>query len=234
MGRTVGERCAFLLSLISICSILLGFRVLVLIVWEFRNYFPPNFQADFLFGREDYFFGWYSVSFYIHIVASPVALVLGFLLIVSQRFRMLQSMHRRMGKIQAVLVVLLVAPSGLMMATRAMSGLIAGVGLALLAIATAGTMVVAVYYAQRKKIAIHRVWATRCFILLCSPLLLRLANGAETVLGVDSDLTYQLNAWLSWIVPLIGYECVRWKRSTTIVALQRFIFTSNEGVVHDG
>lgn len=233
MGKPVGDRRAVLLSLISIALFLVGLRVLILIVWEYQNYFPPNFRADFLFGREEYFFGWYGLSFYVHIVASPVALVLGFLLIMRPKSRQLKKLHRPLGKVQAVLVVLFVVPSGLMMAIRAIAGPVAGFGLAALAVMTATTMVVAVNYARKRQIVTHQVWATRCFILLCSPLLLRLMTGAEIVLGVESSLTYQLNAWLSWLVPLFVYEVVRPKKNSTVASFLNFSFTSAEGAVHD-
>jgi hypothetical protein len=99
-----------------------------------------------------------------------------------------------------------VVPSGLIMATHAFTGPIAGFGFASLSIATAVCMLMAVHQIQVHKLLEHQQWATRCFILLCSPLLLRLSSGAAIVSHVESDLTYRLTAWFSWLVPLMIYE----------------------------
>jgi hypothetical protein len=47
------------------------------VVLNYRDYFPPNFDSDFLRGREKYFSGSYQWAFYTHTAAGPVALVLG-------------------------------------------------------------------------------------------------------------------------------------------------------------
>jgi hypothetical protein len=62
------------------------------------------------------------------------------------------------------------------------------------------------YFARTKDFRLHRRWATRCFLLLASPLLLRLIAGAAIVTHMESDWFYRLNAWLSWLIPLTIYE----------------------------
>ena len=72
-----------------------------------------------------------------------------------------------------------------------------------------------------KKIQWHKRLAVYCFILLTSPLLLRLASGAAILMGCESELFYQLNAWLSWLAPLAAYEA--WLRGAAIAGLcQRY------------
>ncbi|MEZ6119343.1 MAG: hypothetical protein R3C28_22630 [Pirellulaceae bacterium] len=42
----------------------------VLVTWNsYADYFPPNFQADFLLGRQSTFFGLFAVAFYVHILS---------------------------------------------------------------------------------------------------------------------------------------------------------------------
>jgi hypothetical protein len=111
LGRVVGYAAAALVLKVTL-SIVLGYR----------DYFPPNFRADFLLGRESYFFGAYRWAFYAHIVAGPVALLAG-LALVSERFRRRwPAWHRALGKLQIALVTLVVAPSGAWMAWYAQSG----------------------------------------------------------------------------------------------------------------
>ncbi len=52
----------------------------------------------------------------------------------------------------------------------------------------------------------HRYWMTRCFVMLCSAVVLRLISGAATVFGADAIWTYPLAAWAAWIVPLCSLE----------------------------
>src|SRR5688572_25067520 len=89
-----------LLPVLRWVSVLLILKVTVSIVLGYRNYFPANFEADFLRGREAYFFGPYRAAFYAHIASGPVALLLG-LVLISQRFRTrFTSGHRALGKVQ--------------------------------------------------------------------------------------------------------------------------------------
>ena len=53
---------------------------------------------------------------------------------------------------------------------------------------------------------LHQRWASRCFLFLCSPLLLRLISGAAIVMQLESDAFYRFNAWGSWLIPLAILE----------------------------
>ncbi|MGC1273617.1 MAG: DUF2306 domain-containing protein [Planctomycetaceae bacterium] len=99
--------------LLSVLTAILIVKVTLSVVWGYRDYLPPDFNADFLRGRQSYFFDGYQWAFYAHIVAGPVTLLAG-LLLVSDRFRMRRPVwHRGLGRIQAAAVLLFVAPSGL-------------------------------------------------------------------------------------------------------------------------
>lgn len=111
----------------------------------------------------------------------------------------------------AILFVALV-PSGLVMASQAQAGPIAAYGFTLLSLATAGCAAAAVYRITIGQIDAHRRWAARCFVLLCSPLLLRLMSGAVIVMQRESDWFYRANAWISWLLPLAIYE-IWWRYS---------------------
>jgi hypothetical protein len=210
--------------------IALAAKVLFSILYEYRFYFPVDFgESVFLAERKAIFRGTYRVAFFVHILASPVALVLAFLLMFTGSRKWFGAKHRLVGKIQVLLIVIAVAPSGLVMSTEAFSGPIAGWGFATLSVATAVTAIAAGYFASQRKFAVHQVWATRCFILLCSPLVLRLTAGSAFVMNVESELSYRLSAWLCWLLPLIAYELWR-KYSQQFIALVRQpISFSNKG-----
>ena len=56
---------------------LLFAKVLLEILYEYRWYFPANFEAAFLIGRQDSFVGLYRAAFYAHVISGPLAILLG-------------------------------------------------------------------------------------------------------------------------------------------------------------
>jgi uncharacterized membrane protein len=197
---------SILVRIAWILAVALFFKVLGSIVFEYRNYFPANFGSNFLAGKESFFYHGYHLAFYAHIVSGPVALLIGALLMFSSKRESLHRWHRRMGKVLAYVILLVMLPSGLMMATRALTGPIAGVSFVVLTVLLSFCIVKTAMLAKRRKFAAHQVWATRTFLLLCSPLLLRLMTGATIVLDVESDWTYRLAAWGSWLIPMTVFE----------------------------
>jgi uncharacterized membrane protein len=172
----------------------------------YRDYFPPNFNADFLLGRERYFWGSYAIAFYVHLLSGPPALVLGLILLSPQFRNSFPGWHRRLGRVQVLNVLFLVAPSGLGMAYYALTGRIAAVGLGLLAIATAGCVACGWRAAVHRNFASHQRWMTRTFVLLSSAVVIRISGGLATVAGWDEPWVYTCSAWLSWLIPLAVYE----------------------------
>jgi hypothetical protein len=195
---------------LSVLAALLVGKVVASVAWAARDYVPPNFQADFLLGREAYFWGSYAWAFYAHLLAGPLSLVVGTILVSDQFRQRAPVWHRRLGRVQGILVLLLVVPSGLVMAWRAQSGAIAGAGLAALAVATAACMVLGWKAAVQRRFGDHRLWMSRTYLLLCSAVVIRLIGGLATVAGFDALWLYPLSAWASWLVPLALFESVRW------------------------
>lgn len=185
---------------------LLILKVTVAVVLGYRNYFPPNFNSDFLHGREPYFSGSYQGAFYAHIVSGPVSLILGTILI-GERFRLrFPKWHRYLGRIQVAIVLLLVAPSGAWMAYYAAAGTIAAIGFAVLAILTGACAALGWRAAVHRRFPVHRRWMWRCFLLLCSAVVLRIVGGLATVSGVQAEWFDPLASWASWLTPLAVFE----------------------------
>jgi hypothetical protein len=176
------------------------------VVSGYVSYFPPNFASDFLRGRERYFFGVYQWAFYTHILSGPVSLILGLILIAERSQAYFPRWHRDLGRVQAVCVLLLVAPSGLWMAFHAATGPIAAAGLAALAIATAACISLGVNAAVTSRFAEHRRWMWRSYLLLCSAVVLRLIGGLAIVTGATAPWVDPLMNWISWLAPLAAFE----------------------------
>lgn len=191
------------LATLLVCVVLVG------IVRGYRHYAPPDFGADFLLGRRNYFFDGYHLAFYVHLIAGPACLALA-LVLVNDRFRgRFPGWHRRLGRMLAILVLALLVPSGLWMSRYAISGAVAGAGFAMLAVMTAMTVGLGWRAAVRRRYAEHRLWMERCFLLLSSAVVLRLIAGLATLAAWDADWLYPASAWAAWIGPLAVHEAVR-------------------------
>jgi Predicted membrane protein (DUF2306) len=183
---------------------LLVAKTVLTVLHSYGDYFPPNFRADFLLGRQAYFHGAYEAAFYVHILAGPFALLSGLLLLSEAGRRRWPRGHRNLGRIHVACVLLLVVPSGLWMARYAATGNVAAAGFAMLAVATGTCTAMGWRCAMQMQFARHRRWMLRCYALLCSAVVLRLTGGATAVLGLEGN--YALAAWFSWLLPLTGVE----------------------------
>lgn len=187
-------------------AVLLMVKVTVAVVGGYREYFPPSFSSEFLREREPYFFGSYQWAFYSHIVSGPVSLMLG-LLLISAWFRLkFPVWHRRLGRVQGMTVLLVVAPSGLWMSWYASAGPVASVSFAMLSILTGICVALGWQAAMKRRFADHRRWMMRSFILLCSAVVIRVLGGLGTVLSIESPWFNPVASWASWLVPLALLE----------------------------
>ena len=195
-------------GLLKMLSAVLIAKVTLGVIWNNRFYFPPDFQSEFLIGRRHYFYEHYQYAFFSHVIGGPISLLLG-LALVSSRFRIRwPAVHRWVGRIQVINVALIVAPGGFMMALRAAGGPIAVWGFAVLAILTAATVIMGYVTVRQRNFVAHERWMFRCFLLLASAVVLRLIAGLSIVAGIDSDWTYPVSAWASWLVPVAIYEAI--------------------------
>lgn len=195
-----------LATVLKLAVCLLIVKVVATTVLLYRDYVPPNFGADFLLGRERYFWAGYHIPFFVHLFAGPASLLLGMALLSDRVRRRFPWWHRALGRAQVLCVLVLVAPSGLLMAGYAQYGAVAGVGFALLAVATAATVALGWRAALRGRFDEHRQWMLRGFLLLGSAIVIRLNGGIGEVCGITESWFYAQSAWSSWLVPLILFE----------------------------
>jgi uncharacterized membrane protein len=195
-------------------------RVLAAILANYPDYFPPNFDSLFLQGREATFTGAYLPAFYIHIFSGPVVLFNGLILMSEYIRRHYRGLHRFLGRVQVVVLLLFVLPSSVVMSRHAFGGSSAGLSFLLLSAATAGCAIIGVVHARRGRYDRHRQWMLRCYILICSAVALRLISGTAGLVGVPSpEAAYIVAAWTSWLLPLATYEIVeRFKKPRPVIA----------------
>jgi hypothetical protein len=211
---------------VTLLAGLLMLKVTVRVILNYRNYFPPNFESDFLRGRELYFSGFYHWAFYTHIASGPFSIVLGMILVSEHFRRRFPRWHRYLGRTQVASVLLLVTPSGLWMAYYAGAGSIAAAGLAVLAVVTGICVALGWRSALKRRFADHRRWMWRAFLLLCSAVVLRLMGGLATVTGTTATWVDPLATWMSWLVPLTAFELSELGKRRTRRSLAHSILTS--------
>ena len=200
-------RYSLLLALLRCVFVLLVLRVLVTILLNYPDYFPPNFDSLFLEGREATFHGLYRVAFYIHIFVGPIVLLNGLMLLSETIRKRCGNLHRMLGRVQVVVLVCLLLPSSLVMSQHAFGGWLAGLSFALLSLLTGLCAILGVKYARERKFAQHRRWMLRTFILLSSAVVLRLISGMLDSMKVSHpEIAYIVASWCSWLIPLLVFE----------------------------
>jgi uncharacterized membrane protein len=205
-------RYRVLTTVLSWLAVVLILRVLATILANYPDYFPPDFNSLFLQGREATFRGAYVAAFYVHIFSAPFVLFNGLILLSEYVRRRHGRWHRWLGRVQVVVLLLFVLPSGAVMSWHAFGGWPAGLSFLLLSAATATCAIFGVIHARHRRYDRHRRWMLRTYILICSAVALRLISGTAGVLGVPSpEHAYIVAAWSSWLLPLAAYEIVeRW------------------------
>jgi len=223
----VATRHQILTTILRWVAVLLILRVLVAILANYPDYFPPNFDSLFLQGRETTFTGAYRWAFYVHIFSSPIVLVGGLVLLSDYVRRHHGRLHRMWGRVHVVVLLLLVLPSAVVMSRHAFGGWLAGLSFLLLVGATATCAIVGVIHARAHRYDQHRRWMVRSYVLICSAVALRLISGAAGLVGVPSpEGAYIVAAWSSWLFPLAACEFAeRWSANRQ---LQRASYGSRQ------
>lgn len=202
-------RLAALTRLLGGLAALLVVRTLVSIVANYPDYFPPNFDSLFLQGREATFHGVYRVAFYIHILTSPFVLLSGLILLSETVRRRSPRFHRILGRWHVGILLVLMLPSGMAMCRHAFAGWPAGLSFVLLSIATGTCAVMGVVRARQRHFDLHRYWMSRCYLLICSAVALRLISGSIGLFETTNATgAYIVAAWASWLIPLAMLEII--------------------------
>ncbi len=195
-------------------AVILILRVLLTILANYPDYFPPNFDSLFLQGREETFTGAYRAAFYVHIFSAPVVLFNGLILLSETvRFRY-RRLHRYLGRVQVLVLLAFVLPSSVVMSCAAFGGWPATLSFVLLSAATGICAIVGVVYARRQRYEEHRRWMLRSYVLICSAVTLRLLSGAAGLIGLsNAEEAYIFAAWCSWLLPLAALEIAEQRRA---------------------
>lgn len=190
------------MRLVKSFYLLLALIIGLLIVLKSVDYLHPDFSKGFLIGKEANFH-FYRVPLYAHMLGAPLALLAGIYQFAFTRSRL----HKSTGKLYLILVLFLAAPSGLIMSFYAIGGIVSTINFALMSVLWAFFSVKAYHSIRLGKVARHRQFMSRSFILANSAILIRLFSFINNHYGLTDVTTgYIIIAWLSWLPGLLLYE----------------------------
>lgn len=179
-------------AILSVLVALVSWRVLVLPVAQAM----PN-MAQYLPDM--------PVALYAHVVLAPLALFLAPL----QLWRGLRLrrpvLHRWMGRVYA-LAVLLAGLGSLQFLAQIDASPRAALGFGLLALAWIGTTALGVLAAMSGRLEHHRRWMMRSVALSFAAVTLRLMMPVLILNGMTNAESYEITAWACWLPNLIFVE----------------------------
>lgn len=149
------------------------------------------------------------LSFYVHSFTAIISLLAGFTQF-SSRFRQKHlRWHKIFGRLYVLVVLILAAPSGLVLGIYANGHLPSKIGFSLLAVLWFWFTLVSFSHARSGRIEKHRFFMIRSYALALSAITLRIWKFglANTLAPAPLDL-YQLVTWLGFIPNLLIAEWI--------------------------
>lgn len=171
-------------------------------------YLSFDYDVDFLLTKQKIIhIKHWRYSFYIHILFSIFALAAGLTQFSNYILKKLKKLHRWMGIIYVVDVLLLAGPTGLIMGFYANGNMYAKISFMLLAALWIIFTAMAYKTAIDKNFVQHRNWMYRSYALTLSAITLRLfAMFLPKWFHMEAFSEYTIIAWLSWTINLVVAE----------------------------
>ena len=182
------------------------------------QYIPIDFSAAFLrIKRDEILLRHYQIAFFSHVYTGIFVLITGIFQFSTTLRQNRSGLHRTLGKIYIFFILLVAAPSGLIMGYYANGGLIGQVSFSVLSILWFGFTYLAYRYARQKKWDLHRNFMLRSYALTLSAISLRLFKWllASAIELPPMDM-YKIIAVAGWIVNLIVVEVYIYSRYSKV------------------
>ena len=174
------------------------------IAWASLVYFDPNSVAPFVIEKLPVRFErLWRLSLKVHVAAALVTFP-ACIALMTRWVQRRRPLHRNLGRVTGILVLLLLVPSGLVLATEAKGGLWVSLGFVLSGLIVFCAMVQGIREARRSRLAAHarmmrHVFAQMSVAVTSRSLLVLLELG-----GVEPNLAYVVALW----VPVLGSALV--------------------------
>ncbi len=193
---------------ISLLLALAFFSFLMLrIIWA---YIPMHTDTAFLQLKQDYIhITEWRIAFWIHVFSSILVLMAGFTQFSASFRKKYKSLHKKLGYLYVINILIVTGPSSLLMGFYANGGLSSRIAFVLLAILWMYFTAMALYKAIKKDFNAHRIFMIRSFALTLSAITLRIWKVIfAATLDIGPMDRYRMIAWLGWVLNLIIAEYI--------------------------
>ncbi|WP_462251309.1 DUF2306 domain-containing protein [Ferruginibacter sp.] len=176
-------------------------------------YIPVKNDAGFLQLKQEYIhITEWRVAFFTHVFTSMLVLVAGFTQFSKKFLKQQPRLHRTVGYVYVINILMVTGPSGLLMSFYANGGTSSQLAFVLLSVLWIGFTAMALYKAIKKDFKAHRIFMIRSFALTLSAITLRcwkvlLVNFTD----IQPMDRYRIIAWLGWTLNLIIAEWIIYK-----------------------
>ncbi|MCJ8291216.1 MAG: DUF2306 domain-containing protein [Flavobacteriales bacterium] len=187
-------------------AILYGSYLLILLSLPYIH-FQPN--VEFLGTKQlIYHIDLWRISFYIHVFSSPIVILSGLLQFNRRILNKRPKIHRSLGYVYVITVLLISGPAALVMSFYANGGRIAQTSFVLLTFFWIFTTLMSFLRVKKGDYLSHTKWNIRSYALTLSAMTLRFYASMFDIFEVrmGPKETYILLSYLSWIPNLIIAE----------------------------
>lgn len=174
------------------------------------QYLPLNFEVTFLkLKREEVKLGYYNIAFFTHVYTSVFLLIFGILQFSKRLRKNRPKIHKLIGKLYILIILLVSGPSSLIMGFHANGGIISKISFIILSILWILFTYLSLYYAKKLNFIKHQKFAIRSFALTLSAISLRLFKFIIVFLWHPLPMdTYRIVSWLGWLFNLLVAEII--------------------------
>ena len=173
-------------------------------------YIPMQTDVAFLQLKQQYIHitAW-RIAFFVHVFTSMLALLAGFTQFSKKLLKQRPKLHRTLGYIYVVDVLMVTGPAGLLMSFYANGGTSSRIAFVLLSCLWIISTAIALYKAKQRDFKVHRIFMIRSFALTLSAITLRIW---KVLLAHFTDIPpmdrYRIIAWLGWTLNLLVAELI--------------------------
>jgi hypothetical protein len=184
-------------------------------------YFNFESDTDFLVTKQRIIhIKHWRYSFYLHVMFSVFSLIAGLSQFSNYILKKHKRLHRIMGYVYVIDVLLLAGPTGLIMGFYANGGIWAKLSFVILSLLWMIFTALSFKKALDKNFRSHKNWMIRSYALTLSAITLRLlAMLLPNWFRIEAFAEYTLIAWLSWTLNLLIAELIIYfRRSAPVIA----------------
>ncbi|RZS99518.1 DUF2306 domain-containing protein [Aquimarina brevivitae] len=177
------------------------------------QYIPIDTDVAFLRIKQDYIvYSHYTMAFFIHVFFSIFALLAGFTQFSKNILASYPSLHRSLGYIYMVSILVFAAPTGFIIGVYANGGLSSQIAFCVLSLLWFYFTFSAFTAIKKRNIARHRNFMIRSFALTLSAITLRAWKFILVALFHPRPMdVYIVVAWLGWVLNLVIAEIIIYK-----------------------